>query len=891
VPNANPCMNRTILARWAYILGLATAVAGLCGAGLAYLSAAGFRNPLEPSYSALGPVFREALMAGVLLLGLALFQRVCPIRLGHLHTFLRYPPVWLAILAGLVAALGLDAAGLLLLSGQALPWADWPWLLQRAAIAGALLALFGGLPALASALAGWVSGRREARKAPETRTSPDEAKAAEDEWAALEAWLSGERPADEDLLGTSHVAGRFADLLLLPFGQDKTLGLVGEFGSGKSSIVRWIGGEVARRRKPDSPTVWLCHVSCWGFDDSASAVHHLLARAVATLEERVDCSALRRLPDAYRKVIASADSWSLLDAVLPAPDAEELLGRLTPILEAVDARLVVVVEDLDRNRSDRFDPQDVFALLQRLRAVRGVSFILTGGTEPDDRVAFAKLCDHVERVPHLGMDRVLETVRAVRKRCLDSHADLYPERGFGRPPGDGVWDGSRAAFAVAFPPRPDRLPVPYAAAALLATPRLVKHALRQVVTAWERLHGEVDLDDLLVLAVLRHAAPEAFDFLLRNADRLRAASRPPAATADAERSAAYNAALREEWAALTAGVAWDAPAARELVCFLFPGATQPLTERAYHLQDLRRQGVQNDSPTDYFDRALAGELDPGEVADQDALRAIRGWVGNPDSTDLACRVASDDRFAVVWASFGHLMPSDRFLAFARQVIDLLVARAGPGPVGEVAWAALRRLGSELGTAEAVHRDWLIEAIEAVLPRNLGLAVDLYHDWTEGRRFLAHPEERGAVRAAVVEAARRHFTEAEPAVLLGAIHPARPYTLYQLVFPPDGTAPPSRFQEPADWAWFAPAVLAAAQADPGKMVPELAYLVSTRGEPVRGQFQQVIHPERLEGLFGSSSPLVLDLLASIPRHLPEARWPEFRRLREQAVEMGGTCPGE
>ena len=47
------------------------------------------------------------------------------------------------------------------------------------------------------------------------------------------------------------------------------------------------------------------------------------------------------------------------------------------------------------------------------------------------------------------------------------------------------------------------------------------HALRHTADAWEKLHGEVAFDELLVANVLRFDAPEAFNFLLRRVDTLR----------------------------------------------------------------------------------------------------------------------------------------------------------------------------------------------------------------------------------------------------------------------------------------------------------------------------------------------------------------------------------
>lgn len=60
---------------------------------------------------------------------------------------------------------------------------------------------------------------------------------------------------------------------------------------------------------------------------------------------------------------------------------------------------------------------------------------------------------------------------------------------------------------------------------LVKTPRLLKTILRRTAHSWERLHGEIDFDDLLVANVIRFAAPEAYDFLLENYREIRGLER------------------------------------------------------------------------------------------------------------------------------------------------------------------------------------------------------------------------------------------------------------------------------------------------------------------------------------------------------------------------------
>ncbi len=66
------------------------------------------------------------------------------------------------------------------------------------------------------------------------------------------------------------------------------------------------------------------------------------------------------------------------------PNNHLLLGNMK-------ARLVFVVEDLDRKDSRTFDIQEVQAFLQQLKDFPNLAFVLTGGLSSSRRIDFAKL--------------------------------------------------------------------------------------------------------------------------------------------------------------------------------------------------------------------------------------------------------------------------------------------------------------------------------------------------------------------------------------------------------------------------------------------------------------------------------------------------------------------
>ncbi len=134
------------------------------------------------------------------------------------------------------------------------------------------------------------------------------------------------------------------------------------------------------------------------------------------------------LPDRYVQAFKGTGSgWINLPLTLSsAEDPTEQLRRLEPILEALNARLVMVVEDIDRNSDgsegsvDKKIARDLQAMLDRLRDVEGISFILNVSTA--GVVDLARLCGRIETVRPIESQQILPLVDAFRDHCLRRRA-------------------------------------------------------------------------------------------------------------------------------------------------------------------------------------------------------------------------------------------------------------------------------------------------------------------------------------------------------------------------------------------------------------------------------------------------------------------------------------
>jgi hypothetical protein len=272
--------------------------------------------------------------------GVLMFKLLSP-QIGHLAHWKSHPPAWLAaLLAWLVVAI-VDVFGGFDTDGYRATASEW-------------LGYGGG----SLMIVGWYSGlwlaifRRFAKRKPsqvettETITLQDIENAP---WAEIEMWLQSDAPARYDFLGNQTVADRLTRLIA---NGTRSVGIVGRFGAGKTSLVQWVedrlkANESAGRR------YFVCRHSCWGFETSASAIHDMLRSAISKISAVVDTFEVDSLPEAYRQTFSAGGDWvkTISNLVLRNPDPMEQFSRLSALLGDIGGRLVFIVEDLDRNET------------------------------------------------------------------------------------------------------------------------------------------------------------------------------------------------------------------------------------------------------------------------------------------------------------------------------------------------------------------------------------------------------------------------------------------------------------------------------------------------------------------------------------------------------------
>ena len=772
-------------------------------------------------------------------LSLILFYVVTePLRIRRCQwgNMLRYPPVWSAVLFGWVLAAASEW-----LPPSIRPQAvgpDWQHVYPIVPIVVAL-----GIATFIRQLP-W---RR-------TATLPEPSAISRDgriTWQNIADWIStGERPiesSERDLFHHQPVASRIAHVV----GREgRPVALLGRFGIGKTSILNLARAELGRL----TPTVIVAAFDVWAVPNPEDVPRLALNRIVAALDDHIDTSAFRSLPSAYKRLAAAEPTGRLANAfgLEAATDSLEEVERLTPILEVLNARLVLVIEDIER-AGDAFDTRHLQRLLWALRQVERASFILA--VDPDHApLDFSKLCDTIELVPQVEVKQVATILRVTYEHWLTkfSYIDPHPNRREGdklqlRP------EHARSDRMTDYIQRTGRDTPLDALVSLLQTPRALKHVLRRVDRAWLNLHGEAELDDIVIISALRHGAEEAYTCLIGGID---AARHEPDAMLPRTKT------VKDEWEKVIGNTA-NGAAAQRLVDLL--GIKQLTKSLAVNVAS-SPQGVHKNEPTDYFRRIVAEQVDPTELHDQEVLRDIERWQASRDVTlvDKLVGVSEEnEEYTRVWEHFSFRHSEAELMELTERVVASVLKRDGSSAQGDhgAIIALWRRCDRRLRPNQ--RADWLRTLILSAVPVSLCFVDDIYYYWT-GDNGIVDDTQRGVIRKSIIEAVRGTVRTGED--LVKVLTRDRPYKVSRLITQTGKDTSLSAFQA---WRDYLPPILVdGAKSDPEIIIPEIANLagdeqsgiVAATGYPPKFINPYKIDRERMTTLFGERLNEALALLA-------------------------------
>ena len=423
---------------------------------------------------------------------------------------------------------------------------------------------------------------------------------------------------------------------------------------------------------------------------------------------------------------------------------------------------------------------------------------------------------------------------------------------------------------------------------LLDTPRGLKFTLSAVVRAWQRIHGEVDLDELIILTALRYRAGPIYSFLIRRSLDLRLLTRESRMdmASDKEERERQLADLRSEWKTVLSGVDANHLAIGVLVSDLFPGA-EVITGRKLWVHSNRLQSVASRRGDVYMDRIVSGDVPSDAIRDQTILRSLDNISRSERIDEFAERFVNSQPFAELTLFFDEALrhrgtsisvPVEARLITGSKLIEFASKAAADSLLYKFPTYHLIEGWIRPVSGDPMFDAWASGEILQRMPTELLRATELYFDLFRDSHVAT--EIQAKVRSQILEKAKAAFSQMSVGEFAACFPVNFPYTLSHLVRL-DTKSPPELYTSFGDWRWMAPQLLAALREEPSIILPQVLALFGIFG-PHPGPFESFkFNDEAVREFFGQdvgefyrlvsrADPLALKVDENFQRLVPLAR---------------------
>jgi hypothetical protein len=256
----------------------------------------------------------------------------------------------------------------------------------------------------------------------------------------------------------------------------------------------------------------------------------------------------------------------------------------------------------------------------------------------------------------------------------------------------------------------------------------LKRALTHTWAAWDKLHGEIYFDDLLVIQTIKVAACELFHLMVNNINQFNV-------FADSRTKADNKELCKRVETALDIEKVTDKMLYHKLIQFLFPGWHSPDQSQASKITDfvlatLNPQGIASDNDVDYFSRAFAEELPENELSDQYVMRLLSDYNSDKYSAaEVMVKIMNLEQFAERVECFGKLVNPAKVLDLTSEYFKAISIKKPDVEFHNLELTGrMWRMSLDNYETEENHKYWLENQIDKYLPKSLKLANDIFYFW-------------------------------------------------------------------------------------------------------------------------------------------------------------------
>lgn len=331
----------------------------------------------------------------------------------------------------------------------------------------------------------------------------------------------------QDTIGISNRAHLLANRI----SDGNNIIITGEFGSGKSSLCNLIKSCLSKGGDKDE---YLFYVSNYWGKASERFSEEVLSGILDVISGRVDISDVSGVPSSYCAKFKNIDSiWVQLLPFLFNSNLEpiESLRQLDEFLEFHKLKVIVFLEDCDRNSDKNFVNSKLAPFLDDLKSLQRIRFIVTTNLTIWNNDAMLRLASLREDMLPLSSGYVYGEILSLVKSMLSECDDLIMPNPYGSI--RRLFDPWNHESVYKFGERlevydrdnhcfdDERIfectnnivrkisDIPFSL-------RELKFITRDISSRWNALKGAVDFSDLIVLRFLNYKDPAMYSYFIEN---------------------------------------------------------------------------------------------------------------------------------------------------------------------------------------------------------------------------------------------------------------------------------------------------------------------------------------------------------------------------------------
>ncbi len=425
-------------------------------------------------------------------------------------------------------------------------------------------------------------------------------------------WLNDERAIEtyeQDLIDYNYMVKKLAAKITQ--NSFKSMLIKGEYGIGKSSIInltkKFINNNYFQMDDKSSHLIF-CEFRGWGKVENPDKF--LLESAIKELSKIFDCSGLISVPQSYKQAITSVNKYGaglfdLFDSFLKPSD---ILKKLNDAITINNCKVIFIIEDIERVDSmDNEYKEMIFSLSDRCKDLHNIAFIYSSIDEIDIRLAFTR-----EDIVNLTPPQIASLINTFMQGI-----DVTNYNGMLNA------EGKIRQLENVYPQGLDLFKT-------IGTPRVLKAILRDFYESWERIKGDICMEDILVLKTIKYAIPQLHDFIVNNINYLRSGLDNEDYIINKENNEiSYTKRLLNSSVISLPKYAWInsfEEIVHDYLIFLFPEASKLLTDEKLDYRYTKRfQGV---CFRKYWDRYILDSIYNEDIPDSQQIELLQSWKDN-----------------------------------------------------------------------------------------------------------------------------------------------------------------------------------------------------------------------------------------------------------------------